>query len=539
MNRRVVAFAVATGGLTGVVVAGFERLVGTGMLEHLLDGPLWLQAIGPFLGLTGAALALRFLAASATPATADEYIRGFHTPERLPARPVIGRLVASASTLGLGAAMGFEGPSLYAGASIGDALQRRFSSWFSRDDSKALLVAGAAAGVAAIFKAPATGALFALEVPYQDDLARHMLLPALFGAASGYVTYVAINDTAPLFPISTTPPFDLRDLGGAALVGLAAGIGARLFSALLRWAKTWPLRLPLPVRVGGAGAAALVLFVACRLLTGESLVIGAGYNAITWSLDPDHATLVVLAVLLLRALATVVAVAGGGAGGLFIPLVVEGALLGRVLGGLFGGDPTLFPVLGVAAFLGAGYRVPLAAVVFVAETTGRPGFVVPGLIAAAVAQLAMGRASVSTYQRTRRAGHLERRVDMPLTAALRTDVMTAAPDTTLDEFVGHHVTELRQRVVPVVDGKTYLGMVHLIDVAAIEPERRATTTVANVMHADDPAIALRSTLRDALAAMERADVDRVAVIDDDAFVGVVTVGEILKLDEVLDATDDE
>jgi len=55
-------------------------------------------------------------------------------------------------------------------------------------------------------------------------------------------------------------------------------------------------------------------------------------------------------------------------------------------------------VIGVAAFLGAGYRVPLAAVVFVAEATGRPGFVVPGLIAAVVAEMLMGRSSVTRYQ---------------------------------------------------------------------------------------------------------------------------------------------
>ncbi len=62
-------------------------------------------------------------------------------------------------------------------------------------------------------------------------------------------------------------------------------------------------------------------------------------------------------------------------------------------------NTTLFVVIGVAAFLGAGYRVPLAAVIFVAETTGRPGFVVPGLLAA-VAAVTMGRSSITAYQAT-------------------------------------------------------------------------------------------------------------------------------------------
>ena len=79
---------------------------------------------------------------------------------------------------------------------------------------------------------------------------------------------------------------------------------------------------------------------------------------------------------------------------------VAGALLGRLAVAVAGGgNITLFVVIGVAAFLGAGYRVPLAAVMFVAETTGRPQFVVPGLLAAVAAALVMGRASVTTYQR--------------------------------------------------------------------------------------------------------------------------------------------
>ena len=77
------------------------------------------------------------------------------------------------------------------------------------------------------------------------------------------------------------------------------------------------------------------------------------------------------------------------------PAPSTGALVGNVVNP---GDLDLFIVIGVAAFLGAGYRVPLAAVMFVAETTGRPSFVVPGLIAAVAAELLMGRSSVTEYQ---------------------------------------------------------------------------------------------------------------------------------------------
>jgi CIC family chloride channel protein len=155
-----------------------------------------------------------------------------------------------------------------------------------------------------------------------------------------------------------------------------------------------------------AATALGALFVLGRALTGESLVLGSGYEAIRWTLDSNHAFAVVAGVFVLRALATMFALGAGGVGGLFIPLVVQGALLGSALGRVFDAQTeSLFPLLGVAAFLGAGYRVPLAAIMFVAESTGRPGFVVPGLIAAASSQLLMGTSSVSAYQRdTREAG---------------------------------------------------------------------------------------------------------------------------------------
>jgi len=295
--------------------------------------------------------------------------------------------------------MGLEGPSIYLGATLGSVMQQRFRRLLRGADPNLLLVAGAAAGIAAIFKAPATGAVFAIEVPYQDDLARRMLLPALVAAASGYIALTAVNGTTPLFPVSGSPPLSFVDLAGAVALGLAAGAGARIFAAMIRQAKHIAETARPVVRVVGAGSAIAAMFAIGRLLTGESLVLTPGYGVVTWALDPKRSVALLLAILVLRCLATSATVAGGGAGGLFVPLVVAGALLGRAFAGVLGQlDNSLFLVIGIAAFLGAGYRVPLAAVMFVAETTGRPGFIVPGLIAAVVAELLMANTSVTTYQ---------------------------------------------------------------------------------------------------------------------------------------------
>ena len=403
-HRFVIAAAIV-GAVTGFAVAGFERLTVNVVFDRIVsDLPLGLLAFAPAIGLALATLWLRRVGNGVSSATADEYLDAFHEGRPLFVRDLVNRLVAAVFTLGSGCALGLEGPSIYLGSALGDNAQRWWRRALAGADRNLLLVAGAAAGIAAIFKAPATGAVFALEVPYQDDLARRTLLPALVGAASGYLALAAVNGTAPLFPISGTPPLSFADLAAAALLGLAAGVGARAFAWMLRSAKEINGRVRPAAGVAGAGAFIALLFFCCRGLTGQNLVLTPGYGVVTWALDPKRSVALLGAVLVLRCLASSAAVAGGGVGGLFVPLVVAGALLGRMFGGVVGHDESLFLVVGTAAFLGAGYRVPLAAVMFVAETTGKPGFIVPGVIAAVVAELAVGRSSVTTHQRAIRPG---------------------------------------------------------------------------------------------------------------------------------------
>ncbi|HEY8544507.1 MAG TPA: chloride channel protein [Acidimicrobiales bacterium] len=530
-----------TGAVVGLGVAAFEWVTAEKLLEAVLDWPLALQGLAPGIGLALAALALRYLGRGASPTTSDAYIENFHQQDRrLDLTKVPARLLASATTLGLGGALGLEGPSMYLGAATGSALQRRFQRLFSPGAAKTLLVAGAAAGVAAIFKAPATGTVFALEVPYQDDTARRMLLPALVSSASSYLVFVAIHDTTPLFPADGTPPFALRELGGALLLGVLCGGLARLFAVLTGAAKRVHGTLAAPWRILLAGGVLAALLLVVDAATGEQLTLGPGYHVIDWLRTSPSLGLVVL-VLGLRVAATVVTLAGGGAGGLFIPLVLLGALTGHLVGDVLDERiAVLFPVVGVAAFLGAGYRTPLAAVMFVAESTGRPGFVIPGLLAAATSQLVMGHASVSGYQESGRVGHLERRFRMPLTTAIRADVLTVPPDATVDELVWQHMLLSRQTSACIVDGPTYLGLIRLQDLSELPRDRWSALRVGDVARPDVPTAAPDWTLQDAVAAMQANDLNLLPVTDgEQGFVGIVTLNDAIRLDQILRRARDE
>ena len=538
-SRDVVVLAAVIGALTGLGVAAFEHVTLEVLFDAVREAPTWVIAVSPLVGLGLAAVALRWLGGGASPSTTDEYIKAIpdhDVPFDLRAAPA--RIVASIATLGSGGAMGYEGPSLFIGTTVGAGVFSRLRNVLRGVDRRAALVAGAAAGVAAIFKAPATGAVFALEVPYQEDLARRSLLPALVGAASGYTAFVAVKGTDPLIPVAGNPPIALRDLGVAAAIGIACGVGARVFAVVIDLAKKVAGRLHVVPRVLGAGVALGALAVASmEAFDAGPLALGPGFSSVEFALDPSRGLWVVAALATMRVAATAFTVGGGGAGGLFVPLVIQGALTGRILDGVFPGDNHSLPVvLGIAAFLGAGYRVPLAAVMFVAEATGRPGFVVPGLIAATIAQLVMGDASVSGYQRRMRAGFLEDRAHLPIADVLSTDPATADPSDTVAQFFTEHVALARRRAVPLVgDQGAYLGLVVLDDVLAVEHDEWAGTELAAVARTDVPTGRPDWNLGQALAAMVDADVDHLPIVNEAGNLrGMVTSDAILDRTRLLE-----
>jgi len=557
----VLALAMLTGLLVAFIIAGFETLTDTILLAEVERWPLWQIMIAPGLGLLAAGLILRYLGRNSSSGTSDEFIRAFHERNpRLPFRDLPAKLLAGVVTIGMGGALGLEGPSIYAGATVGLSVRDRFSNWLRREDVRVLLTAGAAAGVAAVFKAPATGVLFALEAPYRDDVNRRALLPSLLAAATSYVTYINLIGHDAAVPFLDNPHFRLgadssqmwftaddlnamfsgvgtSDMLGALIIGVGAGLGGRSMAWLVRWAKTQSKSIDFLPRVLAGGVVLALLALWSDLMFDAPLSIGPGQAAMAWVVRPDNGLGLIALLFGIRLAATIVTLSAGGVGGLFIPLAVQGVILGQFTGQILGADrPGLYPTLGLAAFLGAGYKAPIAAVMFVAESTGG-SFVVPALIAAAVSQVVAGKSSVADHQHSTRLGHLERRFTLPITSALTTDVMTVPPDATTSEFVYLHVLGRRERSVPVVDGGHYLGMISLSDLSEVDRSLWDETPVSGLVRADLPAARPSWSLRDAIVAMEGAHVDVLAVVDDEqGFIGVIYENDILKLDEILEET---
>ncbi len=539
------------GFLIGIAVAGVtwvaeDRLWGRIQGSQL---PNWAWLVIPPAGLLVTRLVLRWTPYTSDRETTEAYIGMFHARSgRLRIRELWGRVIGTITTIGSGGSLGLEGPGVLIGGTVGAHAQSRFARLFAGEDGRLLMVAGAAAGVSAVFRAPVTGLVFALEAPYKDDIARHAVLPAIVASATGYLGQAAIFGTQPLFPVARVPNFSGPDLFATLGVGLACGIGAQAFARALRgatervsdwsWGQRW--------LVGGS-----MVGVAGWLsaeVAGNPDAIGLGYEAILRVIPAAdaqtagaYAAAWTLGLLFgLKIMATIGTVVAGGVGGIFTTLVLLGATMGslstRGLVELFPSiDTALFPLVGMAAFLGAAYHVPLAAVVFVAETTGSANYIVAGLLAAAVAFGVMGRLSVSTNQRSARRGRMETLLDVPVSTAIRADPVLIDPSTTIDDFVNEYVVRYRHREYPVASNGKLVGMVALDDIGDIPSDQWRERTVADVMESDPPRLGRNASLTKAAELMTAEGRDRIPIVDDlDRVIGVVGPGDVFRLGEVLE-----
>jgi H+/Cl- antiporter ClcA len=301
---------------------------------------------------------------------------------RLPALRTLGSAVLSILLVGMGASLGREGAPKQAGAVIANMLSDRVGL---SDEQRRLLVAcGAGAGMAAAYGVPLGGALFALEV-LRGVLALRLILPALLASATATaVSWLALPN-APTYLIPAYPT-SASVVCFALLAGPVAGLVSVGYVQFVAWADRnkpagWR-RLIAPIIALGAVGTASIAFPE---------LLGNGKEIAEAAFTNQVAPLLLVALLILRPLATVLCLGSGVPGGLFTPSLALGALLGGVLGYVWslvwpGVPPGLFAVLGAGAVLAATTHGPISAVVLLMELTARDrSFILPLIVAVVTA----------------------------------------------------------------------------------------------------------------------------------------------------------
>ena len=397
---------VVVGSLTGVIVGVVVRVIEDFLLQRVILGlpGLWfaVPAVGVFL-LTRWALVK--VAGTNKPGTAELYPYYYHHPEaRYPVQQTPGRLLSGATTVGLGGSQGLESQSVLIGSSIGILLRRMFRnklSYLARPEGRnLLLVCGAAAGIATVFSSPVLGAFYGLEMPFRNRLDARRLVPAVLAAGSSFAAASLTNNARSLM---TYIPHDIswKEAGGVLIVGALCGGGARGFVWVVERSRSFKDGSLPWLRAGAAGIVLSLLAMTAWIVTGVAITAGPGYVASDWALSMTSSPtfMILLAALVLRVCSVLLCVAAGGGGGVFTSMAVNGILMGTLVASLLGlENPTLLALAGACAFLGAGYRLPLATAGLLAEISGSAMPIALGIVAIGIAMVCMGSTSASSTQ---------------------------------------------------------------------------------------------------------------------------------------------
>ncbi|HKV26621.1 MAG TPA: chloride channel protein [Candidatus Acidoferrum sp.] len=448
---------------------------------------LWAMVPGVGLGFLITGLIMQYLTPDPDEHSTEEIVRSYHNHQGdIDMRPFFPKLIAAVTTVGFGGSAALEGPSIYGGGAIGSWLWtklRRFN--LDSRDRRIMLISGAAAGMAAVFRAPLTGLVFALEMPYKDDLAHEALLPSLIASVVSYITLAAFLGAAPLFDFASTTSFSGKDLLWCAVLGLAMGLIAMTFSITFRRARAFVVKWALPhwAKLTAGGLLTGLCGLGFVLLYRDSLVpLGPNYEAVPAILGAHHPTheLVMFGVLKLGA--TIFSLASGGVSAMFVPLFLSGGSFGIAFAQQFVHSPSLelYAAVGMASFIAAGYKTPLAAVVFVAEATGGHAFIIPALIGSAIAYGVSGDASVSGDQRLHEEVKVHELTDVVVGEIMQKQIVSVQGSMTLRDFADAVAPHYRHAAFPVFENHTLLGIVPAWSLAHTPVTKWGKTKVADV-----------------------------------------------------------
>lgn len=454
---------------------------------------------------------------------------------------IVSRLVSSFLTVGSGGSAGLEGPIATSGGAIGSAIARMFR--LNERRRTLLLGYGVAGAVAAIFNAPLTGTVFALEV-ILGEWSALAILPTIIAAVSATQFSRLVMGNVTAFPHQAFS-FSTWDLLACIALGAAAGLLSVLLQRTLRFTETRFAKLPGPVWLHAAGGGLLV--GGAGFFMPE--VLHDGYLAIENFLDRDSSftLLWVGGFLLLKLAASSVTLGSGGSGGVFAPCLVLGSGLGYGFGllprALFGAagmsaagiaTPGAFALVGMAGLVAGVMHAPLTGMFLVLEITDGYALILPLMIVAALSMLIsyyFEEGSVYTRELIDRGEMARRGSDQHLLNTMEPRELVDREDIVLHEsmLLGEFVEifkHAKRNIFPVVDPETHTwqGVVYLDDIRPylFDETLYPIMTMGTVLHTDLPFIDAGETAASAIQKFESSGAWSLPVIEDGKFLGMMS-----------------
>jgi chloride channel protein, CIC family len=457
---------------------------------------------------------------------------------RVPARSSLYRSLAAMFSIASGAAIGREGPLVQLSA-MGASLLGSYRK-FPPARRRLLVACGASAGIAAAYNAPIAAALFVSEITV-GTLAMESLGPLLFASIASIVTIHIFSDASPLYRLDHFALPHWTELCCFAGVGIACGLMAGLFLAMLEQFKKWFRLIPGPLPVTMAVGGLIVGLIALR----HPEVTGNGYEVVRsvvrgdgiWQFWP-----IVLFTLVAKMVATSAAFGSGAVGGVFTPTLLVGSCTGllcwhgatALLPDLHA-DQAGFAAVGMGAVLAAATQAPFMAILMIFEMTLSYDIMIPLMLSSVISYYTFRGLRLSSLYHHGPADASDV-FNRPLETLTVADIMQAEPRTIgpaarFGEVARQFLAGGLDRQYVVGPGRRLLGVVRLEDLAEhLHSRALADTFIAgDVAHDHPAALDPRSSLPEALVlfAREHEHILPVARPDTGELAGILSRNDLL------------
>jgi CIC family chloride channel protein len=537
-----IVFAVIVG-----ICSGLAALLLNSSLVAMLD---WLHQYrhfwwAVFLPAAGAALSSLFLEKIVNEGAGHGVPEVIYAVSRygglLRLRSSFSRLISSCLTIGSGGSAGPEAPVVMSGAAIGSNIAQAFS--LNDRQRVALVGCGAAGAIAAIFNAPISGMVFAIEV-ILGEWSTMNIIPIAIAAVAGTEISRLLNGNQIAFAHREFP-IHLQDIlacvGLAIFCALASILLTRLMQRMHRLSHR--VRVPLWIRaaIGGTMVGVLGFFL--------PHVLGEGYHAIRMAIEGGFPVglMLVTGIALVKILATTLTLGWGGSGGIFAPCLVIGAFVGLSFHRFMAAawpfvewvNEGCFALLGMAGLISGILQAPLTGIFLVIEITGGYEVILPLIVVSAVSTTLCHyfepasfylRDLVARGQLLRPGTDARVLTDLSIQELLETDYVRVHPDMRLADFV-EIVKSSRRDHFPVEDRQSgqFLGMIRLEDIRPylFDTAMHHAVLTGQLLDATVEPVSPHDDLAEVLRKMDQAHIFSMPVVADNQFLGMISKATLL------------
>jgi CIC family chloride channel protein len=457
-------------------------------------------------------------------------------------------IITSALTVGSGGSVGLEGPTVATGSAYGSLIGKVFKLNFKQTIT--LLGAASTAAMSAIFKAPISGIVFALEV-IMIDLTVGSVVPLLIASITAVLTSYLFMGPDVLYHVNIVETFKLNQLIYLVMLGIFTGLVSVYFTKVYIRIQTIFSKFKSTIsRLVIAGSALGLLIFLFPALYGEGYEIinnalegniNEIYQSSIFSQFTDNYYMVfviILAIILLKTLATSLTFAAGGIGGIFAPTLFMGALSGMlfaITANFLGYNLPIanFALVGMAGTIAGVLQAPLTAIFLIAEISGGYQLLVPIMLVSLISYITTHsfiKNSVYTHQLAATGKLMTHNADkntlkqLRLESLIESDFKTVNSSAKLGDLV-KAISESNRNVFAVVDdaGK-FVGEINLSDIRKVifKPELYDKVNITKFINYPDSCVSKDDTMEEIAQKLHENHIYNIPVIENSKFIGCIS-----------------